>query len=114
MDLTAYLDHIRADYLKWQKINFVNDPITLAIRKEMAEEFCSNLSIDTGSKYIKVCTGRSGHGRSVHSFIVTKDDTKFKAGDILKPASWAAPARNFARGNVITGKFTNVTWTGPV
>lgn len=118
MDLSAYLDHIRADYCKWQNLDpdSLPDPDSTAaqIRLEMAEEFCSSLSIETGSKYIKVCTGRSGHGRSVHSFILMKDDAKFKAGDILKPASWAAPARNFARGNIFTGNFAQVTWTGPV
>lgn len=118
MDLSAYLDHIRADYCKWQNLDpdSLPDPDSTAaqIRREMAEEFCSSLSIETGSKYIKVCTGRSGHGRSVHSFILMKDDGKFKAGDILKPASWAAPARNFARGNIFTGNFAQVTWTGPV
>jgi hypothetical protein len=110
MDLSAYLDHIRADYRRWQNLD--GDSTVALIRREMAEEFCSNLSYDVGSKYIKVCTGREGRGRSVHSFIVMKDDAKFKAGDILKPASWAAPARNFARGNIFTGNFSNVTWTG--
>lgn len=112
-ELYAYLDHIRADYQKWQNLDSVTDPTTSKIRREMAEEFCSSLSFDVGNKYIKVCTGREGHGRSVHSFIVMKDDAKFKAGDILKPASWAAPTRNFARGNIQTGNFSSVTWTGP-
>lgn len=113
MDLTAYLDHIRADYCKWQNLDSA-DSIAAEIRREMVEEFCSSLSIETGSKYIKVCTGREGRGRSVHSFILMKDDGKFKAGDILKPASWSAPARNFARGNIFIGNFAQVTWTGPV
>jgi ribulose bisphosphate carboxylase small subunit len=112
MNLTAYLDHIRADYLRWQNINSVTDPIQLAIRKEMAEEFCSNLSVVHGSKYIKICTGRPGRGRSVHSFIVVKPDAKFNTGDILKAASWTSPARNFARGNILKNFYSNITWTG--
>jgi hypothetical protein len=48
----------------------------------------------------------------VHSFIVLKNDGKFRKGDILKAASWAAPATNFVRGNVLDKKYANATWTG--
>jgi hypothetical protein len=72
----------------------------------MAEDFDANLRIDEGTKYLKVVSKGS-----VHSFIVIKADAKFKVGDILKAASWAAPARNFARGNVITGSYVT-RWTG--
>ena len=38
---------------------------------------------------------------SVYAFIVKNpEDKKFNVGDILKPASWKAPARNFIRGSV--------------
>ena len=75
----------------------------------MVERFEANLSISRGSKYIKVI--RDG---SVWGFIVAGDgDAKFHKGDILKPASWAAPARNKARGNVISGNFRGCTWIGP-
>jgi len=38
---------------------------------------------------------------SVYAFIVKNpNDKMFNLGDILKPASFKAPARNFARGNV--------------
>ncbi len=112
MDLTAYLDHIRANYGAWWALDSTDDPVKVRIRQEMKEDFDSSLSYDVGSKYIKVCTGREGRGRSVHSFICLKDDGKFKVGDILKAASWAAPARNFARGNILRGEFQNITWTG--
>jgi len=49
---------------------------------------------------------------SVWGFIVKADDKLFKAGDILKAASWSAPARNKPRGNVFTD-LSWVQWTGP-
>jgi hypothetical protein len=72
----------------------------------MVAEFEAKLHVQEGSKYLKVVSRGS-----VHSFVVIKADAKFKNGDILKAASWAAPARNFSRGNVITGSYV-VRWTG--
>ena len=62
-----------------------------------------------GKKYIKV-TSEGG----VTAFVVNTDkDSRFKLGDVLKPASWNAPARNSARGNVLEGGFP-IQWTGPL
>ena len=110
--LDKYLDHIRADYMSWQKRDRFADPTTLAIRKQMAEDFCSSISFEVGRNYIKVCTGRKGEGRSVHSFVCLRDMGKFTKGDILKAAGWSAPAKNFARGNVMAGNFGTISWAG--
>ena len=105
--LQAYLDHICAHYEEWQEICAKPDPLSVAVRKQMTDEFVGSVKVERGSKYIKVIANRS-----VHSFIVAKDTPKFPAGTILKAASWKAPATNFARGNILCGDFSRVTWTG--
>ena len=62
-----------------------------------------------GKKYIKV----TSDGRVVAFVGNTDKDLRFKLGDVLKPASWNAPARNAARGNVLEGGFP-IQWTGPL
>ena len=85
----AYVDLLKADFIKWGS----NQPF--------------NAVLKNGSKYIKVSIGGGAH-----SFIVKKNGEKFKVGDVLKAASWAAPATNFARGNVITQKYAGLSWAG--
>lgn len=70
-------------------------------------EFKAKIRVEEGNKFIKVITDTS-----VHSFIVIADTGKFKKGDILKANSWKAPAKNFARGNIINNDYNNVRWTG--
>jgi hypothetical protein len=72
----------------------------------MVAEFERKVRFDEGRKYIKVIAGSS-----VWGFIVKTADAKFKAGDILMAAGWAAPAKNAARGNVFDGY--SIAWTGP-
>jgi len=75
----------------------------------MIADFNDNVDYKLGNKYIKVITGGS-----VWGFIVnTENDKKFRKGDILKAAGWAAPARNAARGNIVDGGYT-IQWTGPL
>ena len=84
------------------------------IRTKMNEEYAEKFTVTYGSKYIKIITGKHGGNRSVWGFIVNTDkDKKFKKGDLLKAAGWAAPARNAARGNILKGGYV-INWTGPL
>ena len=79
------------------------------VRRKMFDEYVTTLTETYGSKYIKVISKGS-----VSAFIVnTENDKKFRYGDILKAASWKAPARNAARGNVLEGNY-DINWTGPL
>lgn len=104
--LEQYIKDINQDYRKYQASSRragINDQIL----EDMEREFVESTVIKYGSKYIRVFKNRS-----VHSFIVNTDnDKKFKRGDILKPAGYATPARNAARGNLFTGY--TIRWTGP-
>jgi hypothetical protein len=100
-NLNEYLDHIKADYRRWFKGR--DDEIA----QKMIKDFEAGISAEVGSKYIKIVTGSS-----VHSFVCYRDLGKFTKGDILKAASWRSPAKNFARGNLMSKDFSRVTWTG--
>ena len=103
-ELDLYLDAL---------CNAFNTRYTGSADKEWIEEsnanFKARLSYTIGKTYIKVISDRAAH-----SFVVLVDGPKFKKGDILKAASWAAPAKNFARGNVynVASYFETVSWTG--
>ena len=76
--------------------------------KGMCDDFADGWKIKVGKKYIKIASKIS-----VWGFVVNVDnDKKFKKGDLLYPAGYAAPARNKARGNVLEGGFA-IQWTGP-
>lgn len=106
--MNALVDHIKADYATWSNLGTQNqDPISVKVRAEMTERFNESVRFERGSKYLKVVS--SG---SAHCFVVLNDGPKFKRGDILKAASWKAPATNYARGNVLNGNLANVVWTG--
>lgn len=94
---------MRADYAAFMP------PSKGKVQQDMCAEYDASLRVEEGRKYIKVI-----EQRSVHSFIVKQDDVKrgWRAGDILKSASWNAPATNFTRGNILEGDFSRVRWTG--
>jgi len=113
-NLEAYVNHIREDYRQWMSRCSAadQDSVRDRIRQEMIEEFVSNVRVEEGKKFLKVITGKPGNNVGVHSFIVKKTEGKFVEGDILKAASWNAPAKNFARGNILEKTFGRVRWTG--
>lgn len=96
MALIAYIDFVIADFNKSWPSHPRNS---------------SNMEIQRGSKFYKIVNVDRNY-RSVHSFVVRVAHGKFKVGDILKPASWRAPAKNFPRGNVLTGDMKRVHWSG--
>ena len=77
-------------------------------------EYDDGLEVSEGSRYYKIISN-SGGQRTVAGFVVKEGHPKFKEGDLLKAATWNAPARNFARGNVFdenSYKTDSVRWTG--
>ena len=105
-EIEKVLEAMREDYKRW------SGPERSQIKDEMTEDFCNGLTVTEGSRYYKIVSDKHGQ-RSVNGFIVKAGDKKFREGDMLKAAGWAAPARNFARGNVLDEiGFDNVRWTG--
>ena len=118
-EIEKVLETMRNDYKRWSMMtrtvhqNVEEFNRAIEIREEMTEEYCNGLEVTEGSRYWKIISNDRGGGRSVKGFIAKAGDKKFQEGDLLKPAGWAAPARNFARGNVLDGTgVTNVRWTG--
>ena len=104
--IDTLIETIKADYLKFMTRNGTRE--IEAHTQRMIEEFNNRLTVKTGSKYIKIINN------GVWGFIVNTDnDKKFKRGDILKAAGFNAPARNAARGNILSDDYT-VQWTGPL
>ena len=118
-EIEKVLEAMREDYKRWSMMtrtvhqNVEEFNRAIEIREEMTEEYCKGLEVTEGSRYWKIISNDRGGGRSVKGFIAKAGDKKFREGDMLKPAGWAAPARNFARGNVLDGTgFDNARWTG--
>ena len=108
------LDVMRKDYKDWSDRSNERNPERARDENgetssdRMYREYASSLEYSMGKKYIKVTDGRG-----VMAFVVAVDnDKKFSFGDILMPAGWKTPARNFRRGNVLDRTFDRVRWTG--
>ncbi len=103
------LDSMREDYCRW---NRSGRDISEKILSDMERDFCEGLEVTEGPRYWKIISDKR-NSRSVSGFICKAGDKKFREGDMLKAASWATPARNFARGNVLDGTGVDrVRWTG--
>jgi O-glycosyl hydrolase len=97
MNFENLFEAIQTDYDKWrERMGFDKEQMDVDVR--------------VGRKYAKIVRERDV---SVWGFVQLQDDDKFKAGDILMASSWSAPARNKARGNVLTGDLSMVQWQGP-
>ena len=108
------LEAMREDYKRWSGRCFSYDAVPESrktIQDEMTEEYCDGLRVEENRRYWKI-TSSKGSQTSVSGFIVKAGDKKFREGDMLKAAGWAAPARNFARGNVLDGDLHGARWTG--
>ena len=120
MEIEKGLEAMKEDYRRWNMIgrtvhqNVEKFSRDIEIRDEMIEGFNAGLKVEENRRYWKITsTNGSGTQTSVSGFIVKAGDKKFQEGDMLKAAGWAAPARNFARGNVLDGTgLENARWTG--
>ena len=110
------LDLIREDYSDWSELCEKYDGASESrkkIKDEMIEDFNQGLTFEKGRKYLKIISSRRNGQRCVWGFVVAStDDKKFQFGDILKAGGWAAPARNFSRGNVFKLGARRFRWSG--
>jgi hypothetical protein len=112
--LTNLMTHMKNDYNGWSmRCRTVHSDAeefirVTEIREDMEKRYADGLGYEVNTKYIKVLSGNA-----VACFVVaTETDKKFRFGDILKPAGWRGPTRNFARGNILENDFRGVEWTG--
>lgn len=86
--VTKFLSEANALIKEYYEKNLPNLPIT-------------ELEVSVGSKFIKLV-----HKTTVWGFISRHDEVykgaPIKKGDLLKPASWASPAKH-SRGSIVDG-----------
>ena len=94
------------DYVRMSTSN--GEKELVGYSKEQVDNWDNKTKVSQGKKYIKIV-----QDTGVFCFIVKEDFKQFKKGDILKPAGYRAPAKNSARGNVLSGDYY-IQWTGPL
>lgn len=116
-EIEKLFDVMRANYKAWMAIPTSKDATfqsetKAAIDAEMIGRYSKGLTYEVGGKFIKLIQA-SEHQRHVVGFVVISDTAKWKSGDLLKSASWNAPAQNFKRGNIFEpATWANTRWTG--
>ena len=102
--ITALVEHLHQDYAKG-----FDEPHD-EVAKWMLER--NTWEVDTSGRNYWRVTHIDGTSRCATAFVVAKPTKGFKRGDILKAATYKAPATNFKRGNVFDRDFSRVTWAG--
>ena len=75
--------------------------------EESVQQFRDQITINEGSKYIRIECGSSVWG------FINKTNRNFHPGDIFKPKNWKTPTLNRSRGNILSGRY-QIAWTGPL
>ena len=107
MDYEKLFTKIQEDYDEFLIHTSGHMGIDLETVKKSQREL--GLCVRRGRKYDKIC---KHDGVEVWGFVQLEDCDKFKKGDLLMAESWHKPALNKARGNVLSGDFSKVTWQG--
>ena len=117
-DIDKVLDVMKADYFEWTVTRnklYYSENFDEEEALKGCEEFNKGLNVTEGSRYFRIISTTITGQLRCCGFIVKEGHKKFKEGDLLHAASWAAPARNFARGNLYDDSFKTagrVRWTG--
>jgi hypothetical protein len=105
------LNKMAADYATWsqraQKIAQY-DHNKDKVWAHWYDEYKVNTDFKVGRSYVKLMH----NGSAVGFIVISKKDKMFAYGDLLKAASWSAPARNFPRGNALSNMPKAIAWTG--